>query len=110
MLFLPLVWCCVVYEHRKLPCSELVMGIHGSYKVEYRPNGPGTDEVLTADFTPPFKRLKMFDELERILKTKLPDPKDLSTPGWPAPFLCFEVYRIEIILHIALKCVINGKL
>ena len=59
--------------------SSMVHSIHGSYKITYHPNGPGTDEVKTVDFTPPFRRIRMMDELESVLKTKLPAPDKLHT-------------------------------
>lgn len=33
------------------------------------------------DFTPPFKRVHMYDGLEEVLKCKLPPPNTLHTPG-----------------------------
>lgn len=58
--------------------SGMVKSIHGSYLVEYHPDGPdGAAQVI--DFTPPFRRISMFDELEKILQVKLPDPADLNT-------------------------------
>lgn len=59
----------------------MVFSIHGTYKIQYRPNGPNTDLVYDVDFTPPFKRVNMYEELERILETKLPSPEKLDTPG-----------------------------
>ena len=58
--------------------SGMVKSIKGTYKVEYHPNGPD-GEAYTLDFTPPFRRIHMFDELEKILKVKLPKPDQLHT-------------------------------
>jgi len=58
--------------------SGLVKFIHGSYQVIFHPTGPDGDAV-SIDFTPPFKRVSMYDELEVKLGVKLPDPKTLNT-------------------------------
>jgi len=58
--------------------SGLVKFIHGSYQVIFHPNGPDGD-AYAIDFTPPFKRVSMYDELEVKLGVKLPDPKILDT-------------------------------
>ncbi|KAJ1981771.1 lysyl-tRNA synthetase [Dimargaris verticillata] len=47
--------------------SGMVKQITGGYQVTYHPNGPGT-EPMTIDFTPPFKRVNMIEELEKQLK------------------------------------------
>jgi len=58
--------------------SGMVKAIFGSYKVTFHPDGPEGD-AKEIDFTPPFKRLRMFPDLERILGVKLPNPQDLHT-------------------------------
>ncbi|KAI1716527.1 tRNA synthetases class II (D, K and n) domain-containing protein [Ditylenchus destructor] len=59
--------------------SKMVMNIHGTYKLQYRPEG--TDEkVYNVDFTPPFKRVYMYEELAKIAGVKLPNPDTLDTP------------------------------
>lgn len=49
-----------------------------SAKVTFHPDGPegSTQEI---DFTPPFKRLRMFPDLEAALGCKLPSPDQLHT-------------------------------
>lgn len=59
--------------------SKMVMFIHGKYKIEYHPNGPGAEPVFEVDFTPPFKRVQMYEGLEQALGVKLPDPNTLKT-------------------------------
>lgn len=59
--------------------SGMVKSIHGSYKVQYHPEGP-EGEAWEVDFTPPFRRMDMFDELEKCLKVKLPARDQLGTP------------------------------
>jgi hypothetical protein len=54
----------------------------GGTFVEYHPNGPGTEQVLRADFTRPFRRVDMWTELQRLMPTVcLPPPNQLDTPG-----------------------------
>ena len=61
--------------------SEMVLSIKGTYKFKYHPNGPGDEsEVYEVDFTPPFRRCNMYEELEKILGVKLPAPDTLDTP------------------------------
>ena len=54
----------------------MVKSIHGSYKIPYHPDGPD-GPCYEIDFTPPFKRLRMFPDLEKCLGTKLPAPDQL---------------------------------
>lgn len=58
--------------------SGMVKSIFGKYQVTYHPEGPDGPE-WTIDFTPPFRRLRMFPDLERILGVKLPEPELLHT-------------------------------
>ena len=56
----------------------MVKTIKGSYKFEYHPNGPD-GEAWEVDFTPPFKRLDMLADLEKVLEEKLPAGDQLYT-------------------------------
>jgi len=58
--------------------AGMVKQIFGSYKVTFHPDGP-EGEAKEIDFTPPFKRLRMFPDLEKVLGTKLPSPDTLHT-------------------------------
>jgi len=58
--------------------SGMVKQIFGSYKVIFHPDGPEGD-AKEIDFTPPFKRLRMFPDLEKVLGVKLPSPDSLHT-------------------------------
>merc|ERR1719219_3177134 len=58
--------------------SGMVKQIFGSYKVTYHPDGP-EGEAQEIDFTPPFKRLRMFPDLEAALGCSLPSPDSLHT-------------------------------
>lgn len=60
--------------------SSLVHSLFGTYKIQYHPNGRENEEVMEIDFTPPFRRVDMMEELEKALNTKLPDPADLDKP------------------------------
>ncbi|XP_076754994.1 lysyl-tRNA synthetase isoform X2 [Xylocopa sonorina] len=59
--------------------SEMVKSIHGSYQIQYHPNGP-EDVAVTIDFTPPFKRVSLISDLENVLKVKLPPADELNSP------------------------------
>uniref|UniRef100_A0A8R1DNE4 Lysine--tRNA ligase n=1 Tax=Caenorhabditis japonica TaxID=281687 RepID=A0A8R1DNE4_CAEJA len=59
--------------------SSMVLSIKGTYKIDYHPNGPNTEPVYEVDFTPPFKRVHMYDGLAEKLNAKLPDPSTLHT-------------------------------
>ncbi len=58
--------------------SGMVKQITGGYKVTYHPNGP-EGEAWEIDFTPPFKRVRIIDELERVLNVKFPPGDQLHT-------------------------------
>merc|ERR1712183_365257 len=58
--------------------SGMVKQIFGSYKVTYHPDGP-EGEAKEIDFTPPFRRLRMFPDLEKALGMALPSPDSLHT-------------------------------
>lgn len=62
--------------------SEMVKSIHGTYKITYHPDGPGSEEV-EIDFTPPFKRLSMISSLESTLNVKFPPLTDLNSLETP---------------------------
>lgn len=68
----------------------MVKAIHGSYVIPYHPNGPDTEPALEVDFTPPFKRVHIYDDLEVKLGVKLPAPDTLHTEGeFPVLGACF---------------------
>lgn len=59
--------------------SGMVKAIHGTYKIEYHPDGP-EGKAYEIDFTPPFKRISMMKTLEEVLQIKLPNADQLNTP------------------------------
>ncbi|XP_077687108.1 lysine--tRNA ligase isoform X2 [Eretmochelys imbricata] len=58
--------------------SGMVKHITGSYKVTYHPDGP-EGHAYEIDFTPPFRKISMVHELERILGMKLPATDHFET-------------------------------
>lgn len=58
--------------------SEMVKDICGDYKVAYHPDGPD-GEALTLDFSRPWKRVNMMEELEKIYDRKFPSGEELHT-------------------------------
>lgn len=68
----------------------MVKSITGSYKITYHPDGP-EGQAYEVDFTPPFRRISMVEELEKALGVKLPETSLFETEGnipystmWPA--------------------------
>jgi lysyl-tRNA synthetase class 2 len=60
--------------------SQLVMSIHGSYKIPYHPNGQDDKEnVIEIDFTPPFKRISLFEGLAEATGVTMPAPDQIAT-------------------------------
>ncbi|KAL3122777.1 hypothetical protein niasHT_008467 [Heterodera trifolii] len=60
--------------------SKMVHSIFGTHKLTYHPNGADKEPVYELDFTPPFKRINIYDELSTILGVQLPDADKLDTP------------------------------
>ncbi|XP_035871176.1 lysine--tRNA ligase-like [Phyllostomus discolor] len=58
--------------------SGMVKSITGSYKVTYHPDGP-EGQAYEVDFTPPFRKISMVEELEKSLGVKLPETNLLET-------------------------------
>ncbi|XP_071551327.1 lysine--tRNA ligase isoform X2 [Panulirus ornatus] len=58
--------------------SGMVFSIFGSYKVKFHPQGLDGEE-WEIDFKPPYRRLHMYPELEKVLDTKLPPPDQLGS-------------------------------
>ncbi|SCV69653.1 BQ2448_1047 [Microbotryum intermedium] len=57
--------------------SGLVHHLTGGYKIQYHPNGP-TGETLELDFTTPWKRFDMIEELEKQTGETFPSGTDLA--------------------------------
>lgn len=58
--------------------SEMVKEITGGYKLTYHPDGPEGKE-LTLDFSRPWKRVHMIEELEKVYNVKFPPGDQLHT-------------------------------
>lgn len=58
--------------------SEMVKEITGDYKIKYHPDGPEGEE-LTLDFSRPWKRVNMIEELEKVYNVKFPPGEELHT-------------------------------
>ncbi|CAH2324033.1 lysine--tRNA ligase isoform X1 [Pelobates cultripes] len=58
--------------------SGMVKHITGGYKVPYHPEGP-EGPVFEIDFTPPFRKISMVHELEKVLGKKLPNTDQFDT-------------------------------
>jgi len=60
--------------------SGLVKHLFGTYKIAYHLNGPDQAPV-EIDFTPPFKRLSLIEDLEKATGEKFPLATELTTPA-----------------------------
>ncbi|KAI9592272.1 lysyl-tRNA synthetase [Syncephalis fuscata] len=58
--------------------SGMVKYVTGGYKVTYHANGP-EEPPMEIDFTPPFRRINMIEELENKLSVKFPSPETFAT-------------------------------
>jgi lysyl-tRNA synthetase class 2 len=67
--------------------SGLVQYLFGTYKIKYHINGLD-EEAVEIDFTPPFKRLNLIEDLEKVTGEKFPPATEFSTTGIE------ELYRI----------------
>ncbi|EGW31845.1 uncharacterized protein SPAPADRAFT_62457 [Spathaspora passalidarum NRRL Y-27907] len=67
-----------IMDMTELLFSEMVKEITGSYVIKYHPNGPEGEE-LTLNFSRPWKRINMIEELERIYNVKFPAGETLHT-------------------------------
>ncbi|KAL2546265.1 Lysine--tRNA ligase [Forsythia ovata] len=56
--------------------SGMVKELSGGYKIKYHANGSDSDPI-EIDFTPPFRRIDMIEELEKMANLSI--PKDLSS-------------------------------
>lgn len=60
--------------------SGMVKHLTGGYKVTYHPEGPD-GPAWEVDYTPPFRRVSMIPELEKILGVEFPPPTEFNTAG-----------------------------
>ena len=72
----------------------MVKHITGGYKIKYHPDGPDGKE-FEVDFTPPFKRLRLVEDLEKILGVKFPDPTKFDTEGITLCLVLFLAFFIS---------------
>ncbi len=59
--------------------SSLVMDLFGDKKIKYKPSGVDSNEEIEIDFSTPFKRVSVIDELENEIGIKLPKPDTFHT-------------------------------
>jgi len=60
--------------------SGLVIHLFGTYKIKYHVNGLD-QEPVEINFTPPFKRLNLIEDLERATGETFPLPTEFTTSG-----------------------------
>ncbi|XP_073270765.1 lysine--tRNA ligase-like isoform X2 [Primulina huaijiensis] len=74
--------------------SGMIKEVTGSYKIKYHANGLDVDPI-EIDFTPPFRRIDMIDELEKVANLSI--PKDLSSEE-------ANKYLVEACSKFDIKC------
>lgn len=57
--------------------SKMVLELTGSYVINFHPEPENQEKVLKIDFTPPWRRISMMEELEKCLGETL--PKDIES-------------------------------
>ncbi|XP_053135653.1 lysine--tRNA ligase-like isoform X2 [Hemicordylus capensis] len=67
-----------VMEMTEQLLSGLVNHVTGGYKIKYHPEGP-EGPACEIDFTPPFRKISLVGELERVLGEKLPAADQFQT-------------------------------
>lgn len=71
----------------------MVKHITGGYKVTYHPDGP-EGQAYEVDFTPPFRRLSMTHDLEKIMGVKFPPTDSYNSDGE-------SVLKVESCFHLS---------
>ena len=56
----------------------MVKEVTGGYKIKYHPEGPD-GPAWDIDFTPPFRRLDIINDLEKILEIKFPPTEEFES-------------------------------
>ncbi|GER43863.1 lysine--tRNA ligase [Striga asiatica] len=74
--------------------SGMVMELTGGYIIKYHANGYDNDPI-EIDFTPPFRRIDMIDELEKVANLNI--PKDLSSE-------VANKYLVDACARFEVKC------
>ncbi|KAL0430166.1 UNVERIFIED_CONTAM: Lysine--tRNA ligase, cytoplasmic [Sesamum radiatum] len=74
--------------------SGMVKELTGGYKIKYHANGYD-NEPIEIDFTPPFRRIDMIGELEKLANLNI--PKDLSSEE-------ANKYLVDACLKFDIKC------
>ncbi|TXG61077.1 hypothetical protein EZV62_012440 [Acer yangbiense] len=83
-----------VMELTEKMLSGMVKEITGGYKIKYHANGLDKDPI-EIDFTPPFRRIDMIEELDKVANLQI--PKDLSSDE-------ANKYLADVCLKFDIKC------
>ncbi|EFO25270.2 lysyl-tRNA synthetase [Loa loa] len=59
--------------------ARMVYYMHGTYKIQYHPNGIVENPVYEVDFTPPFRKVNIYDGLQEKLGIQFPPADTLDT-------------------------------
>ncbi|RVW70490.1 Lysine--tRNA ligase [Vitis vinifera] len=83
-----------VMELTEKMLSGMVKELTGGYKIKYHANGLDKDPI-EIDFTPPFRRIDMIEDLEKMADLSI--PKDLSSDE-------ANKYLVDACLKFDIKC------
>lgn len=65
--------------------------------------------IFQVDFTPPFKRVYMYDDLQKILGVQFPLPDDLETAGLFSIFVVIIYFKPSFSFFSFLSLMINFR-
>lgn len=68
------------FSKLQIPFVGMVKHITGGYKITYHPDGQD-GQAYEIDFTPPFRRISMVYDLEKVLGVKFPPAEYFDTEG-----------------------------
>lgn len=79
--------------------AGMVKHITGGYKITYHPDGP-EGQAYDVDFTPPFRRLSMTHDLEKMMGVKFPPTDSYNSDGK----MVLKVFLLFFFLTSPLFC------
>ena len=68
-----------IMDMTELMFSEMVKEITGSYIIQYHPDPSNPEKTYELNFTRPWKRMNMIEELEKVFKVTFPPGDELHT-------------------------------
>lgn len=79
----------------------MVKHITGGYKITYHPDGP-EGQAYEVDFTPPFRRVSMTHDLEKIVGVKFPPTDSYNSDGKNVAPLVY-IFSLLCLSHLVVS-------